>query len=343
MVYLVVCLLIILFSYLDVVQKSKVDSMIYALFVASIMVIMAALRDNVGTDWLAYYEFYTHGGERTEIGYRTFNDLFHDLGLHYNYLLLFFNVVSLGLIVSSLRRHAVYIVIGLLIFYSDLFLYFNFSGIRQAMAISFTLFSVKYAIDRNFIKFLLCVILAATFHVTAMVFLIIYFIPFRQFSKKEYIFIAAAFGLFSIFIFSLINVFSGELALKAKFYLELQEQESNIKTLFLIGAIKRSLIFFVVLIFGKELAKLRNSVFFLNIYLIGFVMYLTTYLISPDIGVRLSSYFLIFDLFLAGNLIMINKKLSTRLFIMTFFAIISIYKISTYMGLEPYSYKTIFN
>lgn len=342
MIYLFVCLFIILFAYLETILQNKLQSAIYGCLIAVIMVAMVAARDKVGTDWVAYYEFYLYGGQGTEIGYAFFNDLFHHNGLHYNLFLLFLNLLSLTLIYSSLKRHAIFIVIGLLIFYSDLFLYFNFSGVRQAMAISFTLFSIRYIVDRKFIKFLLCVILAACFHVTSAIFIIAYFIPFSKFTKKQYVLIASGFTLFSIFIFSIVNIFSGDLAQKAKFYLELQEQETNIKSLFLIGAIKRSLIICLVLIFGKNMLKTKNSMYFFNVYLIGFGMYLSTYLISPDIGVRLSSYFLIFELLLAGNLVVFNKNIYVRLAIVSIIVLISLYKISTYMAIDFYQYKSIF-
>lgn len=342
MIYLILCLFIILLAYVETMLKGKLQSAIFGGLVAIIMVILAASRDKVGTDWTAYHEFYLYGGEGTEFGYGFLNDLFHQLGYHYNFFLLFLNLLSLTLIYFSLKRHAIFVVLGLLIFYSDLFLYFNLSGIRQAMAISFTLFSIRYIVDRKFFKFLLCVILAACFHVTSAIFIVAYFIPFVKFSKKQYLLLAVVFSLFSIFIFSVVNLFSGDLALKAKFYLELQEQDTSIKSLFLIGAIKRSLIIGLVLVFGKNMLKVKNTMYFFNVYLIGFGMYLSTYLISPDIGVRLSSYFLIFDLLLAGNLAAYNKNIYIRLTIVSIIALISLYKISTYMAIDFYEYRTIF-
>ena len=43
------------------------------------------------------------------------------------------------------------------------------------MAISITCFSYSYALDKKFIKFLLLVVLASTFHASASVFILIYF------------------------------------------------------------------------------------------------------------------------------------------------------------------------
>lgn len=342
MIYLIVCLLIILLGYLEVLQNSRVSASLYGIFVVSIMVAMAVLRTNVGTDWQAYYEFYIYGAEGTEVGYHFLNDLFFESGLHYNIFLLFINTLSLTLIYLSLQRHAKFLIIPILLFYCELFLYFNFSGIRQGLAISLTIYSTRFIVSRNFLKFLMLVVLSACFHITAVIFIVAYFIPFRRFTKKEYFILIFGFLLFSTLMFSTVNLLSGSLAAKAEFYLELQEQDANIKGLFLIGTIKRAMIIVLVLFFGKKMLKAKKSIFFFNIYLIGFGMYLTTYLISPDIGVRLSSYFLIFDLFLAGNLLLMNYKLTTRLLITTIFALIALYKISTYMAMEAYTYHWIF-
>ena len=97
----------------------------------------------------------------------------------------------------------------------------------------------------------------------------------------------------------------------------------------------------MIYFFGKKVLETRNGIYFFNLYLIGFGMYLSTYLISPDIGTRMSSYFLIYEIFLAGNLIVVNQKLTTRLLIVTIFSFQASYKISTYMSIDWYNYHNI--
>lgn len=341
MIYLIICLFVILLVFVEAIEVSKLSSAFYGFIICSVMLFFAALRDKVGTDWDAYYEFYTQKTESVEIGYSILNNFFRNSGIHYNLFLFFLNFVSLALFYFSLKKHAVFFVISLLLFYSELFLYFNFSGIRQGIAVSICIYGVRFCIDRKFWKFLFFVLLAFTFHITALIFIIAYFIPFRKFNKKEFFLITGIFSMLSIIIFAVFNLLSGDLATKAKFYLELQEQDINIKGLFFIGIVKRSIILFMIFVFGKEIFKVKTSIYFFNVYLIGFGMYLSTYLISPDIGVRLSSYFLIFDIVLAGNLIMFNQNLTTRLLIVTLFSIEAIYKVYTYMNIETYVYHNI--
>jgi hypothetical protein len=97
----------------------------------------------------------------------------------------------------------------------------------------------------------------------------------------------------------------------------------------------------VIHFYGERLLEDKKGIYFFNLYIIGYVMYFSTYLISPDIGTRLSGYFLIFEIFLAGNLLLFNKKLTSRLIITTVFSLQALYKITTYMSNEYYTYHSI--
>lgn len=346
MIYIFILLLFIVFAYLEAIELNKVSAAIYGILISVIMIAFATLRDKVGTDWLAYYNAYSDANKNmhweVEAGYSFFNDFFSKSGCHFNVFVLFLNTVSLSLYYSSLKRNVGLIAIALLIFYSDYFLYYNFSGIRQALAISILIYSVRFCVSRNFFGFILALLAAMSFHVTAIVFFIAYFIPFRKITRKEG-FVALSFFLtVSFLIFAIVELLSPDLAYKAKFYLELQENAPDLKSLFVVGIFKRLLIIGMVWLFGKNIWQYDKAYFFFNTYLFGFGLYVSTYLLSPDIGVRLSSYFIVFEIFLAGYLLLANSKLTTRLIIVTVFSMIALYKIYTYTQMFFYQYNFIF-
>lgn len=67
------------------------------------------------------------------------------------------------------------------IIFSGLIIYhFSFSGLRQSLAIGIIFFSLKYIIEQKPIKFITCVLLAASFHTSAIIFLAMY--PIRNFN-----------------------------------------------------------------------------------------------------------------------------------------------------------------
>ena len=65
-------------------------------------------------------------------------------------------------------------------------------------------------------------------------------------------------------------------------------------------------------------------------------------MISPDIGVRLSSYFLILEIILVGNMIWYSSPRNSLL-ILSIVSVVAIYKIFGYSSDETYIYKTIIN
>jgi hypothetical protein len=78
-----------------------------------------------------------------------------------------------------------------------------------------------------------------------------------------------------------------------------------------------------------------------NIYLIGFLIFVTTYNISPDFGVRLSVYYTIVDCVLVGYMLTLINGWKNRIFIVTIFSAIAVYKLFGYMANDYYTYKSI--
>ena len=76
---------------------------------------------------------------------------------------------------------------------------FMFSGLRQAVAYSFCLFSYKYIREKNWFPFLICVIVAGFFHKSAYFFLPAYFLAKMRPNVVTYISLGIAFILVSVF------------------------------------------------------------------------------------------------------------------------------------------------
>ncbi|WP_197286279.1 EpsG family protein [Pedobacter sp. PACM 27299] len=328
-------------AYIEVIVKDKEFSRNSLSFVCIVMWLLAGLRYKVGADWNSYFEFYQETTDAVEIGYATLNNVFSKLSVPYNVFLLFINGISLILMYIFLRKHSLVLVIGMLIFYSDLFLYFNLSGIRQAIATAITCYSITYAINRQFVKFSLLVVLASCFHLTALVFFAAYFLPRKKFSTFQLLFFAGGFLSFSFFI----NYFSELITLytmkNAEFYLTQQVKSENLLGLFYVGIAKRLIIVGLIFGFGRKIINNGNFRYFFNIYLFGLAIYLTSYMISPDIGVRLSSYFITFEMVIAGNLLYFTKSRNTRLLIVTIFFAVVMYKLLGYSKDETYVYHSI--
>lgn len=71
----------------------------------------------------------------------------------------------------------------LLVFMGYYFCFMN--GVRQMLSASILLFSIKYVKKRNFIKFLICVLCASSIHLSALIFLPVYYIYKMKWSNKK--------------------------------------------------------------------------------------------------------------------------------------------------------------
>ena len=82
---------------------------------------------------------------------------------------------------------------------------------------------------------------------------------------------------------------------------------------FIIGLLRRSITILLIFAFGKKFIFKHNlSAYIFNLYIIGFGIYATTYLISPDIGVRMSVYFTVLEMFLLANLLFLVKRVDVK-------------------------------
>lgn len=79
----------------------------------------------------------------------------------------------------------------------------SFSGLRQALAIGICFFALLYIEDKKFIKFLIIVLIATTFHYSSIIFLIAY--PLYRFKIKK------SWRWFSVVLIPIIYVFKNPL------------------------------------------------------------------------------------------------------------------------------------
>lgn len=339
--YFILAFLLIFLSIFELIDKSPLYKKVALFIGAFVMVLFAGLRYQVGTDWDAYFVNYKLNYWDTEWGYKYLNLFFSKyLQAPFNLFLLVINAVSLFLISKYIKNLAGCYIIALLIFYSDLFMYYNLSGMRQSIATSFTCFALIFAVKKQIKPFLLFVVIASFFHVTSVVFLVVYFLPRKSLTIKNLVLIAFAF-ITVVFVF---NNYIGSidyLSKKAEFYTEIQENDQNLAMLFVIGLAKRSIIIIIFLMLYGKLKHIPNLSYYFNIYLIGFIIYAGLYMVSPDFGVRFSSYYTIVDILLVGNIIYYAKSRLIKVSVLLLFVCLSLYKVSVYASEKTYQYKTI--
>lgn len=345
MEYFLIGIFFLILSLIEVIRYNRFYSTVILYLFSIVLILFAGLRDGtiVGTDSPAYFRNYQYPlSYEVEYGYRYLAAFFSKtLDANYNLFLIVINALSIGLIAHSLKKNSYFLIFPLLIYFSDFYLYYNFSGIRQALALSFSTFALYYAFTRNYKVFFVLLVCAMTFHITAISFALAIFIPHKKLTLKNYIYLI----LLAILGFGAIGYIvenNAYLNYKFKYYSEIQENSDNIVVQYVVGLLKRSIVLVLILLFRNTLFKNERFVYLFNLYLLGLIIYIATYLISPDFGVRFSTYYTIVDMVLVGNMLYLCKQNYQKIIIFVVISAMVIYKISTYAFLEPYLYKLAF-
>lgn len=308
------------------------------------LVLIACLRHETGTDWDAYYRIYTDASEseRVEVLYRIFNDGFFKSGIHYNIFLFFINVVSVFSISSAIKSGSKYYFTAFLIFFSDLYFYYNLSGQRQAVAMGLVLLALVYITQQKALRALILVTVAAGFHITAVVAYLGFLIPKHRYSAR---FLLLILFLISLVFLNAEKIFDLTLEYAIKdysYYVYGQERSDSILSEFVVGAGRRLIPLAFIYYGSQSYFKQDNSTYLFNIYLVGLAIFLSFYMVSPDIGVRVSSYFLAAEYLIVGKLLQDSSK-PLRLVIVSFYAVFSVYKVLSISTSTYFEYKTVFD
>lgn len=187
---------LIISSYLEFSSNRKLGKPIYYSIVI-LMILIAGLSYAMSPDWIAYYEtFYymqnlswskiSHWSDLNgmEAGYLRLNKVISTLGFGYGMFTLFVASVSLYLKSSTFYKYGGYAFLVLFIYSMPNFMFEEHVHIRQGLANAIAIFSVRYIIDRNFLKFLIFIVIGYQFHESIIVFFIAYWIAPMKFNEK---------------------------------------------------------------------------------------------------------------------------------------------------------------
>ena len=179
--YILFVLFLFIGSLLEVMGYRE-DQMKYVRwFILGFLLVFVGLRFNTGADWNNYklaFESISEGIKSTgwESGFIVLMKvIFYLFG---NYYVLQFLVTSL--LLYSLNKfytnNTNYPILSMTLFVLIFFTSILMAQLRQSIAMSVILIGAKYVFERNFLKYLIIVVLACLFHVSAIVALPIYFL-----------------------------------------------------------------------------------------------------------------------------------------------------------------------
>lgn len=238
-----------------------------------------------------------------EKGYLFYNLFLHQITPNPQILLLvtaFFSTLSLCILIY---KNEVYVWLSVFLYLTLDQMAFNMTGIRQTMAISILFFAYDFVIRRKLFSFLFCVVLASTFHLAALIFLITYPLTYLKINLKTLIFVSLATVLCFVtfenlkeIIFSLSPRYS---AYGQMFYFDGEIKIASIFKTLICGVIF-ALSYFIYRANFAEIRRGKNSeiVFRVLLYLSLFGFLITLISIKSTIIERAAFFFTFFNILL---------------------------------------------
>lgn len=338
------------FAFLDK-GISNSSKKIILFFMFAIFIIMNGIRWKTGTDWYPYFYGFDNATSyydavlspyAFEWGFGLLNYLVRSFSSSYTVFLFLFALLTIYTKYKVIINER-FIEFGLL----STFFYYCYSigdivATRQALAISLTLFSILYIIEKNKLNFLLFVLLATLIHRSAIIFIFAYFLYHLDMEKKTllYIFLTGLLLNFGLSRFQVTDMgipfidtltFLSSYQEKIDTYLNVDDDTSSFGQLnpYLItflGYLKKMIVIFPMLYLRGDKNLVHSRL--VNIVIFGTFIYFVLSSISPDFK-RLNGYFEIVEILVLPYLLYSISKKSTRYILILFFCILAVIRLYT--------------
>lgn len=183
----------------------------------AILTFLVGFRWNVGIDWQAYMNLFGDNSimlankeTRIELGNIIIKGALviwanlHDGG----YYLWIMGFLTMFFFFYSIKRDSVSPILSILLFITLGFYFDLMNGVRQYLAVSLFMFSWQFLFDKQFVRYVVVILVAATFHSSVIMLLPVYFICNCKFDKKVLVIIA----IIAVFLSFVISSVVGEFA-----------------------------------------------------------------------------------------------------------------------------------
>lgn len=267
---------------LELAEK-KIINKYFFLLIMIILISVAGLRWRVGTDYIAYAMGYKGNIENLVNSIIKFNEpginiiSFISSLIYNDYATMFFisSILTVGLSVWTIYKYSDYFSISILLYIFAGAWHGSFNGVRQYLACAVLFAGHRYIIKKEFMKYLMIVLLASTFHISALAMIVLYFVPIKQLNKKDIIFLIVLIVLGLSTYDLIIEIANNVLISNGRNPMPLDESYLNHQVSILrIGAMVAPSILYVV-INHKDKLSLEDN-FYINMLFINAAVYIIT-------------------------------------------------------------------
>lgn len=161
---------------------------LFTLMAALVLMLVAALRWNVGSDYGQYFENYDSYKLSFFADLRAFNEpgirgiawLVSKVADSPDVFIAAASLLTVGLMLFTITRYSIAIPMSYLLFIFVGAWHGSFNGIRQFLAAAIILAGHRTIVERKPIRFLLVIAVASAFHISALAMLPLYLLPNRR-------------------------------------------------------------------------------------------------------------------------------------------------------------------
>ena len=336
--YYCIFLLLLPFVCIEIKSYNPKHQRSFHVFI-TVFLFLSFLRWETGTDWDSYlrifndiiepFETLEEPEANTEKGYMFLNNLAKFLSSSYTMMLFLEGLLIYAFLYKGIRWLSPYPLFSLFIFFC-----MSLGGIffvRQTIAVVISFFSIKYIIQRRIWMFLLMIILASTFHRTAVIFVFAYFVFYRRYSFLTFFLLLIGSAILGYIIGSVLMDYLSSAGLagisdRIAMYsgADYNDALAMSSTAFMIrGLINRFFIFCLVFLFMRAFRDeddVFNGIF--NLYLFGACLFVFVTPISRELA-RLTAYYDIVQILIYPYLFYVlhgSRKRVIFLMLLFFFA-----------------------
>lgn len=199
---------IAVFSYYQKdIQKRKLFQVLSSLFGLWLVLALRSpvcgvdlLQEDTGAKYYSYYSAFSDiqgrdlydiifGSWRLstgmELGWLIYTKILVSFFPNFQFLLAVTAAIQLILIGQVFYKCSTHIVLSSIILFTfDVYLA-CFSTLRQTLALSITFYSFLYLLNKKYLKYALCVLLASTFHISALIFIVVWPLSYINLTFKK--------------------------------------------------------------------------------------------------------------------------------------------------------------
>lgn len=354
-IYTIGYFLFYIFALISIDKNSTINAnKIIFSFSFFVLLLFCALRGIIDRDhqnYLTIYGYIVHGdGYLIEPSYYFFSLLSDFLTSGPSLLFILYAIMGVGFKFYTFRAYSIFPVISVLVYYSNYYFLHEMTQIRIGVSIAIAIIATHQWLNGNKKFFFILLFISCLFHYSALMFLIIPFMPKRGINAKEmaiYAFVILTSYMMFILHFGFATVFSyipiGYVQEKFAIYNQKAEM-GEVQAINVFSVMQLIKVMIIILMYFFVATKNDASKFFnlmLRFYIFSTICWVAFFDI-PVFAVRLSDLFGISEIFILPYLLYVSKKRYVGICLLTLVTGMVFYiNIFHNILLEPY--VTFFN